>query len=314
MPTPGSAPSCATASAGHACTRRPALPLIVGLAMRAAAGGNPRHPARIGILIGQRAFEHDTDLAQGFALGLRGSATWRGRNMVLSGATRRATRAPSGVGRRADAAEGRRHPGQWAGPAQGRAPGDEHDSDRHSASAPGQGRLGASLARPGGNVTGLTVSFDELDGKRLELLKQAFPGSCAWPCFSIQWLSATSRRSCRPCQASAGAWGCRSRCSKCGSAGDLDAAFSLARQHRAQAALCVTTNTTVTHRTGSPPWQRATGCCRSARSVDGAGRLPDDLRRDLDDLARRGATFVRQDPAGRARRPTCRSSSRRGSS
>ena len=32
-----------------------------------------------------------------------------------------------------------------------------------------------SLARPGGNVTGLTVSFDELDGKRLELLKQAFP-------------------------------------------------------------------------------------------------------------------------------------------
>ena len=33
-----------------------------------------------------------------------------------------------------------------------------------------------SLARPGGNVTGLTVTFEELHGKRLELLKQAFPG------------------------------------------------------------------------------------------------------------------------------------------
>jgi putative ABC transport system substrate-binding protein len=34
-----------------------------------------------------------------------------------------------------------------------------------------------SLARPGGNLTGLTVSSsDTLQGKRLELLKEAFPG------------------------------------------------------------------------------------------------------------------------------------------
>ena len=33
-----------------------------------------------------------------------------------------------------------------------------------------------SLAHPGGNVTGLTVTFPELGPKRLELLKQAFPG------------------------------------------------------------------------------------------------------------------------------------------
>ena len=32
-----------------------------------------------------------------------------------------------------------------------------------------------SLARPGGNVTGLTVTFPELDSKRLQLLKDAFP-------------------------------------------------------------------------------------------------------------------------------------------
>jgi ABC-type uncharacterized transport system substrate-binding protein len=32
-----------------------------------------------------------------------------------------------------------------------------------------------SLARPGGNVTGLTFFFAELNGKRLEILKEAFP-------------------------------------------------------------------------------------------------------------------------------------------
>jgi putative ABC transport system substrate-binding protein len=31
------------------------------------------------------------------------------------------------------------------------------------------------LARPGGNITGLSLRFPELDGKRLELLREAFP-------------------------------------------------------------------------------------------------------------------------------------------
>jgi putative ABC transport system substrate-binding protein len=34
----------------------------------------------------------------------------------------------------------------------------------------------ASLARPGGNITGLATLSSELDGKRLELLKETLPG------------------------------------------------------------------------------------------------------------------------------------------
>ena len=46
--------------------------------------------------------------------------------------------------------------------------------------------LVASLARPGGNVTGLTSLSPELGGKKLELLKEAIPGllaslSCGTP-------------------------------------------------------------------------------------------------------------------------------------
>jgi len=34
----------------------------------------------------------------------------------------------------------------------------------------------ASLARPGGNVTGLSVQSNELAGKRIELLREVVPG------------------------------------------------------------------------------------------------------------------------------------------
>jgi putative ABC transport system substrate-binding protein len=44
-----------------------------------------------------------------------------------------------------------------------------------SADAVTQG-LVASLARPGGNVTGLTNISNDLAGKPLELLKESFPG------------------------------------------------------------------------------------------------------------------------------------------
>jgi len=42
---------------------------------------------------------------------------------------------------------------------------------------PVAGGLVASLARPGGNITGLTILAPELSGKRVELLKEAVPNA-----------------------------------------------------------------------------------------------------------------------------------------
>jgi ABC-type uncharacterized transport system substrate-binding protein len=44
------------------------------------------------------------------------------------------------------------------------------------ASDPVGGGLVASLARPGSNVTGLSLQETDLAGKRIELLREAFPG------------------------------------------------------------------------------------------------------------------------------------------
>jgi putative ABC transport system substrate-binding protein len=41
--------------------------------------------------------------------------------------------------------------------------------------------VAASLARPGGNITGLSTLAPEISGKQLELLKEIVPASRAWP-------------------------------------------------------------------------------------------------------------------------------------
>ena len=44
----------------------------------------------------------------------------------------------------------------------------------------------ASLARPGGNITGLSSLAPEISGKQLELLKEVLPGSPAWLSLGIR--------------------------------------------------------------------------------------------------------------------------------
>src|SRR5262245_2351182 len=68
--------------------------------------------------------------------------------------------------------------------------------------------LVASLARPGGNVTGMSLMAPELGGKRLELLKEVLPGSRAWRCSGMRPIR-MPRLSSRRRRPQAGHWGSR---------------------------------------------------------------------------------------------------------
>jgi putative tryptophan/tyrosine transport system substrate-binding protein len=94
---------------------------------------------------------------------------------------------------------------------------------------PVQEGLVASLARPGGNVTGLSVLTLQLTGKRLELLTQAVPGTrrvgvLANPAMlDTQW---------REIEVAAEALGVETRLLELRSPADFDSAFEVVRHER----------------------------------------------------------------------------------
>jgi putative ABC transport system substrate-binding protein len=94
--------------------------------------------------------------------------------------------------------------------------------------------LVASLARPGGNVTGLANFAPELSGKRVELLKEAVPNisrvAFLWnpanPAQGLQW---------KETHAAAQALGLQLQSLEVRSSNDFDSAFENALRERAQA-------------------------------------------------------------------------------
>ena len=95
-------------------------------------------------------------------------------------------------------------------------------------------RLGfvASLARPGGNITGLISNPSELLGKRLELLKEAVPKANR---MAILFNPETRVDANKELKATADALGLKLQILEVGVPGDLDDAFRAATRERADA-------------------------------------------------------------------------------
>jgi putative ABC transport system substrate-binding protein len=93
-----------------------------------------------------------------------------------------------------------------------------------------------SLARPGGNITGLTFLATELQGKLLQLLKEAAPNASR---VAVLWdHSEPERRAlAREAEVAAGALGLRAQLVGAGSPAELDGVFTAMARERVDAVL-----------------------------------------------------------------------------
>ena len=92
----------------------------------------------------------------------------------------------------------------------------------------------SSLARPGGNITGLTTIAPDLSGKRLELLKEAVPKASR---MAVLWNPVVQQRIIRfkETQVAARAFGLQLQSVEARAASDLEPAFSAMTEGRANA-------------------------------------------------------------------------------
>ena len=146
-----------------------------------------------------------------------------------------------------------------------------------------------SLSRPGGNVTGLAVTFPELGPKRLELLKQAVPGLAR-----VAILLAPAEVNPGPLLAAgARALGLQVQMLEVTGPDDFEAAFSAAMRARAQGMYVVSTNLFVTHRARLIALSLAHRMpCISGLALHVEAGLLMSYGADLGALSRRAATYV----------------------
>jgi len=101
---------------------------------------------------------------------------------------------------------------------------------------PVQSGLVASIGRPGGNLTGVTLIHDELAGKTLELLKEAAPRVSR---VAILWNPDHADPEFRESQRAAGILGVRLQSLEVRQGGDFEATFQAAVRERAEALIVV---------------------------------------------------------------------------
>src|SRR5207244_2091724 len=106
----------------------------------------------------------------------------------------------------------------------------------------------ASLARPGGNITGLSTLAPELSGKQLELMKEIIPKLSRVAVFGSS-TSPGNAQSLREVELAAGAFGVKLQYLDVLGAKDIETAFRAASKGRADAVLVLLSPVVISHRT-----------------------------------------------------------------
>jgi putative ABC transport system substrate-binding protein len=145
-------------------------------------------------------------------------------------------------------------------------------------------RLVASLSRPGGNITGLTLQTHELPGKRLEFLKDVVPGIVRAAVF---WQSLSSD-SMTAYESAARALGVQLQRIEVKGAEDFESAFDSAVRSRSQAVIMVQSAVYATYRTQiaeialkrqMPTMSGETGYAERGGLMNYGPNIPDSWRR-----------------------------------
>jgi putative tryptophan/tyrosine transport system substrate-binding protein len=176
--------------------------------------------------------------------------------------------------------------------------------------------LVTSLARPGGNITGLSILAPDLVGKRLELLKQAVPGvsrvAALW--HPGDYVERMEKDMLTEADRAARALGLRLQVVEARGPEDFDRAFSDMTRARADAVTVQSTNIFFIERrrlVDLAAKNRLPAMYLTREFVDAGGFMS--YGPNVADLHRRAATYVDKILKGRGP-PTCPSSSRRSSS
>ena len=150
----------------------------------------------------------------------------------------------------------------------------------------------ASLARPGGNITGLSNLAPEISGKRLELLKEVVPRLSRLAVLGTSTTSGTAQVS-KEMELAAGALGVKLQNLDVLSAKDIETAFREASKGRAEAVLVLASAVAGSHRTQIVELAvkgRLPAIYNVAEFVEDGGLMSYGV--SVIDLYRRAATYV----------------------
>ena len=150
----------------------------------------------------------------------------------------------------------------------------------------------ASLARPGGNITGLSSLATDLSGKRLELLKEILPKLSRAAVFGTS-TNPGNTQSLKETELAAGAFGVKLQYLDILGPNDIETAFQAAIKGRAEAVFVLRSPVLNSHRTQFTQLavkSRLAATYPTSEYVEAGGLMSYDA--NSNDLARRAATYV----------------------